>query len=96
MLPKVPSKGKFSVRKLPALLHNRVLIGVFVMSVLFATAHYTGYSYIEPFLGREAGMTPEIVTLVLIIFGGSGMFGSFAFTKFYMKNPRRFNTLPHL
>lgn len=90
ILPKVPSRGKFSVRQLPALLHNRVLIGVFVMSVLFATAHYTGYSYIEPFLGREAGMTPDIVTLVLIIFGGSGMLGSFAFTKFYMNNPRRF------
>lgn len=90
MLPKVPSKGKFSVRRLPALLHNRVLLGVFVMSVLFATAHYTGYSYIEPFLGRVAGFTPDIVTLVLIVFGGSGMIGSIAFSKYYMSNPRRF------
>lgn len=90
MLPKVPSRGKFSVRRLPALLHNRVLLGVFVMSVLFATAHYTGYSYIEPFLGRVAGFTPKIVTLVLIVFGGSGMLGSIAFSKYYMSNPRRF------
>ncbi len=90
MLPKVPSRGKFSVRRLPALLHNRVLLGVFVMSVLFATAHYTGYSYIEPFLGRVAGFTPDIVTLVLIVFGGSGMLGSIAFSKYYMSNPRRF------
>lgn len=90
MLPKVPSRGKFSVRRLPALLHNRVLLGVFIMSVLFATAHYTGYSYIEPFLGRVAGFTPDIVTLVLIVFGGSGMLGSIAFSKYYMSNPRRF------
>lgn len=90
MLPKVPSRGKFSVKRLPALLHNRVLLGVFVMSVLFATAHYTGYSYIEPFLGRVAGFTPKIVTLVLIVFGGSGMLGSIAFSKYYMSNPRRF------
>lgn len=90
MLPKVPSRGKFSVKRLPALLHNRVLLGVFVMSVLFATAHYTGYSYIEPFLGRVAGFTPDIVTLVLIVFGGSGMLGSIAFSKYYMSNPRRF------
>lgn len=90
MLPKVPSRGKFSVRRLPALLHNRVLLGVFVMSVLFATAHYTGYSYIEPFLGRVAGFTPDIVTLVLIVFGGSGMLGSIAFSKYYMSNPRRY------
>lgn len=90
MLPKVPSRGKFSVKRLPTLLHNRVLLGVFVMSVLFATAHYTGYSYIEPFLGRVAGFTPDIVTLVLIVFGGSGMLGSIAFSKYYMSNPRRF------
>lgn len=90
MLPKVPSRGKFSVKRLPALLHNRVLLGVFVMSVLFATAHYTCYSYIEPFLGRVAGFTPDIVTLVLIVFGGSGMIGSIAFSKYYMSNPRRF------
>lgn len=90
MLPKVPSRGKFSVKRLPALLHNRVLLGVFVMSVLFATAHYKGYSYIEPFLGRVAGFTPDIVTLVLIVFGGSGMLGSIAFSKYYMSNPRRF------
>lgn len=90
MLPKVPSRGKFSVKRLPALLHNRVLLGVFIMSVLFATAHYTGYSYIEPFLGRVAGFTPDIVTLVLIVFGGSGMLGSIAFSKYYMSNPRRF------
>lgn len=90
MLPKVPSRGKFSVKRLPTLLHNRVLLGVFIMSVLFATAHYTGYSYIEPFLGRVAGFTPDIVTLVLIVFGGSGMLGSIAFSKYYMSNPRRF------
>ena len=90
MLPKVPSRGKFSVKRLPALLHNRVLLGVFIMSVLFATAHYTGYSYIEPFLGRVAGFSPDIVTLVLIVFGGSGMLGSIAFSKYYMSNPRRF------
>lgn len=90
MLPKVPSRGKFSVKRLPALLHNRVLLGVFIMSVLFATAHYTGYSYIEPFLGRVAGFTPDIVTLVLIVFGGSGMLGSIAFSQYYMSNPRRF------
>lgn len=90
MLPKVPSRGKFSVKRLPALLHNRVLLGVFIMSVLFATAHYTGYSYIEPFLGRVAGFTPDIVTLVLIVFGGSGMLGSIAFSQYYMSDPRRF------
>ena len=42
VFPRLESRGKFSVKKLPALLRNKVLLGVFVMSVLFATAHYTG------------------------------------------------------
>ena len=64
---KMQSRGKFAFKQLPELLHNRVLVGVFIMSVLFATAHYTCYSYIEPFLGKVATMSPETVTLVLIV-----------------------------
>ena len=90
VFPKQQSRGKFAFKQLPALLHNRVLVGVFIMSVLFATAHYTGYSYIEPFLGKVASMSPDLVTLVLIVFGASGMLGSIAFSKYYMANRRRF------
>lgn len=90
VFPKLQSRGKFAFKQLPALLHNRVLVGVFIMSVLFATAHYTGYSYIEPFLGKVASMSPDLVTLVLIVFGASGMLGSIAFSKYYMPNRRRF------
>lgn len=90
VFPRLESRGKFTVRKLPSLLRNRVLLGVFVMSVLFATAHYTGYSYIEPFLGRVAGMSKDVVTLTLVVFGASGMLGSMAFSKCYMSNRRRF------
>ena len=90
VFPKLQSRGKFAFKQLPALLHNRVLVGVFSMSVLFATAHYTGYSYIEPFLGKVASMSPDVVTLVLIVFGASGMLGSIAFSKYYMANRRRF------
>lgn len=90
VFPKLQSRGKFAFRQLPALLHNRVLVGVFIMSVLFATAHYTGYSYIEPFLGKVASMSPDLVTLVLIVFGASGMLGSISFSKYYMANRRRF------
>lgn len=90
VFPKLQSRGKFAFKQLPELLHNRVLVGVFIMSVLFATAHYTCYSYIEPFLGKVGAMSPETVTLVLIVFGGSGMLGSIAFSKYYMANPRRF------
>lgn len=90
VFPKLQSRGKFAFKQLPDLLHNRVLVGVFIMSVLFATAHYTGYSYIEPFLGKVAALSPDVVTLVLIVFRASGMLGSISFSKYYMANRRRF------
>lgn len=90
VLPRLESRGGFSPRRVPQLLRNRVLLGIFVMSVLFATAHYTGYSYVEPFLGSVAGLSPDVVTLVLIVFGGSGLLGSIAFSKCYMHRRYRF------
>lgn len=90
VLPRLESRGGFSPRRVPQLLRNRVLTGIFIMSVLFATAHYTGYSYIEPFLGRIAGMTPDTVTLTLVVFGASGLLGSIAFSKCYMLDRYRF------
>lgn len=90
VFPRLQSRGKFSFAKIPALLHNRVLLGVFVLALLFATTHYTGYSYIEPFLGQVAGLSPDVVTMVLIVFGASGMLGSIAFSKYYMSGRRRF------
>ena len=65
VFPRLESRGRFSIKQLPSLLRNRVLLGVFLLSVLFATAHYTGYSYIEPFLGKIAGMSPDILLQVL-------------------------------
>lgn len=86
VFPRVESRGGFSVRKIPGLLRNRVLLGIFIMSVLFATTHYTAYSYIEPFLGRVVGLSPDNVTATLIAFGASGMLGSIAFGKYYMRH----------
>ena len=89
-LPKVPSRGGFSLHKLPTLLKNPLLIGLYLLSLLVATSYYTGYSYIEPFLKQVAGLKDEWITATLMIFGGAGIIGSFSFSKFYAKSPNRF------
>lgn len=89
-LPKVPSRGGFSLHKLPNLLKNPLLIGLYLLSLLVATSYYTGYSYIEPFLKQVAGLKDEWITATLMIFGGAGIIGSFSFSKFYAKSPNRF------
>lgn len=85
-LPKVPSQGGFSLRQLPGLLKNKLLIGLYVLSLAIATSYYTGYSYIEPFLMQVVGMADDWITTTLMIFGAAGILGSIAFSKYYSKN----------
>lgn len=87
VFPKVPSRNAVSLRKLPSLLKNPVLIGIYLLTFLVVTAHYTGYSYIEPFLGQVAGLKESWITGVLIVFGVSGIFGSVLFSKYYDRFP---------
>lgn len=90
IFPTVPNRGTFSVKRLPSLLKNRVLMGIYLATVFLATALYTGYGYIEPFLAQVARMSEDVVTLTLIIYGASGMLGSYVFSKFYGRNRHRF------
>ncbi len=93
VFPKMPTRDTFSIRKMPALLRNRVLTGVFLVTVFFATGHYVGYSYIEPFLGQIAHMGGDTVTLTLTVFGAAGALGSVIFSRLYPRRPLTFITV---
>lgn len=93
VLPIVPSRGNFSLHKLPILFKQPALFRLFVLAFAFATSYYTGYSYIEPFLKQIAGMPNSWITVTLMIFGGMGILGSLCFSKFYSANPFRFMSI---
>ena len=92
-LPQVPAHGGFSVRQLPSLLKNPVLIGIYILTLGFATAYYVGYSYNEPFLLQVAHLSEDWITTTLMLFGVAGIVGSILFSKFYTCNPVRFIAL---
>lgn len=89
-LPQVPAHGGFSVRRLPELLRDRSLTGIYLMTFGFATAYYVGYSYIEPFLKQVAHLSEEWITATLMLFGGAGIVGSYLFSKLYRRGAVRF------
>lgn len=74
-----------SAHDLPAMLGNKVLVGIFITTAAFATGYYTAYSYIEPFLQQVAMMTENQITLTLMLFGGAGIIGSMLFSKYFPK-----------
>lgn len=82
-LPAMPAGKRFAVRDLPGLLRIRPLLGVFVVTVVLAGAHFVGYSYIEPFLLQVTGMPEGLITIVLAIYGLAGVCGSALFSRLY-------------
>ncbi|HBV77041.1 MULTISPECIES: sugar transporter [Vibrio] len=80
ILPTLPSLSNGSLKKLPRLLKNPILIGAYAFTFLMFTAHYTAYSYIEPFLRDVGSSTAYFTTFILLLFGGAGIIGSMMFS----------------
>ena len=89
-LPKLQTTQAFTLNELPDLLKNKQLITIYGISLLFASAYYTAYSYIEPFLAQVANLSNNSITLVRSLFGVAGIGGSYLFSKFYNLNRKRF------
>ena len=89
-LPKTPGDSSISLRKLPALIKSPALLSIYLVTVIAITGHFTGYSYIEPFLGQAAGFGKTAITLILTGFGITGLIGSFIFAGQYDRHRKRF------
>ena len=89
-LPPIPAGKGVSLHGLPVMLRKKVLIGIYVFTLLFATGYYTAYSYIEPFLKQIEGMPEGLITGTLMVFGAAGLVSSFLFSKFYGMQRFRF------
>lgn len=76
----------FQIRQLPQILKRRQLLGIYLITFLVASAYYTGYSYIEPFLKQVAHLADSWITIVLTLFGAAGLLGSFLFSRLYDKH----------
>lgn len=83
IFPKLAAGEPFTLKRLPILLRNRALVGVYVLVALYATSYYTGYSYIEPFLQQVARLDDGTITALLTAFGAAGIVGSLLYARFY-------------
>lgn len=81
LLPKLPSEHSGSLKSLPELFRRPALVSIYVLTAVVVTAHYTAYSYIEPFVNTVAGLSANFATLLLLVLGGTGILGSVLFGK---------------
>lgn len=89
-LPRLPSVNAGSLSSLPLLLKRKKLMLLYAMTVLVITAHFTAYSYIEPFVIQIGSFSARQVTVVLGLYGLAGFAASYLFGKWFAKHPRAF------
>ncbi|WP_137169127.1 sugar transporter [Marinomonas sp. FW-1] len=82
LLPNLPSLFSGSMSKVPEVLRNRALLVMYLFIFLVFSAHYTAYSYIEPFLKEVGGASGQFTTTILLLFGMAGILGSVLFSYF--------------
>ncbi|EIV5113152.1 sugar transporter [Salmonella enterica] len=81
LLPKLPSEHSGSLKSLPLLFRRPALMSLYLLTAVVVTAHYTAYSYLEPFVQNVAGLSANFATVLLLILGGAGIIGSLVFGK---------------
>ncbi|WP_089139526.1 sugar transporter [Vibrio rumoiensis] len=79
LLPKLPSVSAGNLKSLAAVFKKPVLIGAYLFTFLVFTAHYSSYSYIEPFMHQVGQANSYFTTFLLLLFGGAGIVGSVMF-----------------
>ena len=90
LLPNLPSKNAGSLSSLPILAKRPLLIGLYATTVLIVSAHFTAYTYIEPFMVQIGELDPNLATIILLVFGVSGITASVIFNRLYRFGPIQF------
>ncbi|QMT32335.1 sugar transporter [Alysiella filiformis] len=90
LLPKLPSENSGSLKSLPLLAQRPMLLSIYAITAIGVTAHFTTYSYIEPFMLQIGNINPNMTTVILLMFGISGMVASWLFGRFHQRQPYAF------
>ncbi len=94
LLPSQPSENSGTLRSLPPLFHRRDLLLLYLLTLLTVTGHFTVSTYFTPYMSHVGGFSPQVVAMLLLVFGGSGIAGSALGGKFAERYPDQMVFLP--
>ncbi len=77
LLPRISIATAHTVRGLVGAATNRKLALAFMAVALAAAGHFAAYTYLEPHLVTDAGVTPSVLGWVLAVYGLAGVAGTY-------------------
>lgn len=85
-LPSMPVSEQKGYGKQLKILTKPLFIASSVFTFLMNGTMFTTYSYFADYLGKINGMSPKTISLMLLLFGITGVFGNFVAGKFLSRN----------
>lgn len=89
-LPELQSQQSGSLRNLPTLFRRPTLALLYLLTILVVSAHFTSYTYIEPFVQSVNHASQNRITYILILFGSAGIPAAVCFNRIFPERPGRF------
>ncbi|WP_310631779.1 sugar transporter [Paraburkholderia sp.] len=89
-LPKLESHQTGSFKSLPVLFKKPMLVSLYLITVLVVCAHFTSYTYIEPFIHHVGQESNGRITYLLILFGAAGIPAAIGFNRLFPQRPEQF------
>lgn len=86
-LPTVESKNAGSLSSIPQLFRRPALVSVYLLGLMVIVAHFSAYSYIEPFIEEVAHYSRQFATSILFVFGIAGIIASIIFAPINARYP---------
>ncbi|OCG41827.1 sugar transporter [Gilliamella sp. Bif1-4] len=96
LLPTVPSMDIISIKDIPMVLKRPILLNIYLLIAIIIAGHFTAYTYITPFMKNIGGFNQNVIVLLLLVVGFSGMIGSVIFARYSEKNPTAIFIIPML
>lgn len=79
-LPPAPKEKAFTFREIPGLLKNRTLLKIYGATILALGGYYCWNSYLDAFLLKTAGLTPNAITGIFTVLGIASVGGGVLYT----------------
>ncbi|MDP5211010.1 MFS transporter [Microbulbifer sp. 2205BS26-8] len=77
IIPTVPTSGLIGIKALKSIIQNKNFLMIYFVTFIGITAHFCGFTYIEPFLSSEINVGSNWIPIALFAFGVAGIIGNF-------------------